>query len=130
MIETATAACSVALVDGETVLAHAHEVVGRGHAERLVPMIGTVLAAADADRAEDILVDCGLSAQVHRQVVRFHLASLFASPRSQVPSTMMTMTTRITTTTVLVLARQMWAPPWKKSLTSVSYKRKSARSGR
>jgi tRNA threonylcarbamoyladenosine biosynthesis protein TsaB len=59
VIDTATAACSVALLDGEAVLARRHEVVGRGHAERLVPMIGEVLADAGMDRADDILVDCG-----------------------------------------------------------------------
>ncbi|WP_116090546.1 tRNA (adenosine(37)-N6)-threonylcarbamoyltransferase complex dimerization subunit type 1 TsaB [Sphingomonas crusticola] len=59
VIETATAACSVALLDGAVVRASAHEIVGRGHAERLVPMIGEVLAAADTSRADLILVDCG-----------------------------------------------------------------------
>jgi tRNA threonylcarbamoyladenosine biosynthesis protein TsaB len=59
VIETATAACSVALLDGDRVVAARHEVVGRGHAERLVPMIGDVLADADAKRADRILVDCG-----------------------------------------------------------------------
>jgi tRNA threonylcarbamoyladenosine biosynthesis protein TsaB len=59
VIETATAACSVALLDGAIVLASAHEVVGRGHAERLVPMIGEVLAAVGDTRADLILVDCG-----------------------------------------------------------------------
>ncbi|WP_420136519.1 tRNA (adenosine(37)-N6)-threonylcarbamoyltransferase complex dimerization subunit type 1 TsaB [Sphingomonas sp.] len=59
VIETATAACSVALLDGTAVRASAHEVVGRGHAERLVPMISEVLAAGGATRADLILVDCG-----------------------------------------------------------------------
>src|SRR6187402_2735190 len=59
VIETATAACSVALLAGRTRLAGAHELVGRGHAERLVPMIGEVLAAAGLERADLILVDCG-----------------------------------------------------------------------
>jgi tRNA threonylcarbamoyl adenosine modification protein YeaZ len=56
VIETATAACSVALIEGTTVIASAHEVVGRGHAERLVPMIA---ALPDGGRADAILVDCG-----------------------------------------------------------------------
>lgn len=56
VIETATAACSVALIEGATVVASAHEVVGRGHAERLVPMIA---ALPDGGRADAILVDCG-----------------------------------------------------------------------
>jgi len=59
VIETATAACSVALLDGDRVVAARHELVGRGHAERLVPMIGEVLAEAGLNRAELILVDCG-----------------------------------------------------------------------
>ena len=56
VIETATAACSVALIEGTAVIASAHEVVGRGHAERLVPMIA---ALPDGGRADAILVDCG-----------------------------------------------------------------------
>jgi len=59
VIETATAACSVALLDGDRILAARHELVGRGHAERLVPMIGEVLAEAGAERAASIQVDCG-----------------------------------------------------------------------
>ncbi len=56
VIETATAACSVALLEGATVLAQGHEIVGRGHAERLMPMIETCMEGSHADR---ILVDCG-----------------------------------------------------------------------
>lgn len=56
VIETATAACSAALLDGDAVLAEAHEIVGRGHAERLVPMIAELL---DGRRPDSILVDCG-----------------------------------------------------------------------
>ncbi|WP_066812246.1 tRNA (adenosine(37)-N6)-threonylcarbamoyltransferase complex dimerization subunit type 1 TsaB [Sphingomonas asaccharolytica] len=56
VIETATAACSVALIEGTTVVASAHEVVGRGHAERLIPMIANL---PDGGRADAILVDCG-----------------------------------------------------------------------
>jgi tRNA threonylcarbamoyladenosine biosynthesis protein TsaB len=56
IIETATAACSVALIEGGSVLAAAHEVVGRGHAEKLVPMIGSLPGQGRAPR---ILVDCG-----------------------------------------------------------------------
>jgi tRNA threonylcarbamoyl adenosine modification protein YeaZ len=59
VIETATAACSVALLDGDHVLAARHELVGRGHAERLVPMISEVLGEAGQDRADLIQVDCG-----------------------------------------------------------------------
>lgn len=56
VIDTATAACSVALIDGGVVVAAFHEVVGRGHAERLVPMIAEL---PDGGRADDILVDVG-----------------------------------------------------------------------
>ena len=56
VIDTATAACSVALIDGDAVIAEAHEVVGRGHAERLLPMIA---ALPEGGRAPRILVDCG-----------------------------------------------------------------------
>lgn len=56
VIDTATAACSVALLDGARVIARAHDVVGRGHAEKLVPMIAGL---PDGGRAERILVDCG-----------------------------------------------------------------------
>ncbi|MBW8745301.1 MAG: tRNA (adenosine(37)-N6)-threonylcarbamoyltransferase complex dimerization subunit type 1 TsaB [Sphingomonas sp.] len=59
VIETATAACSVALLDGDRVVAARHELVGRGHAERLVPMIGEVLDEAGVNRANLIQVDCG-----------------------------------------------------------------------
>lgn len=56
VIETGAAACSVALLDGHRVIAERHEVVGRGHAERLVPMIGEL---PEGGRADGILVDCG-----------------------------------------------------------------------
>jgi tRNA threonylcarbamoyladenosine biosynthesis protein TsaB len=56
IIETATAACSAALVDGTELVDERHELVGRGHAERLVPMIEALLAGR---RPDSILVDCG-----------------------------------------------------------------------
>lgn len=56
VIETATAACSVALIEDGVVLAAIHEIVGRGHAERLVPMIAELPGGG---RAERVLVDCG-----------------------------------------------------------------------
>ena len=56
VIETATAACSVALIRAGTVVAERHEEVGRGHAERLIPMIAEL---PDGGRAGRILVDCG-----------------------------------------------------------------------
>lgn len=56
VIETSTAACSVALVESGAVIAAAHQVVGRGHAERLLPMIADLPGGG---RADAILVDCG-----------------------------------------------------------------------
>lgn len=56
VIETATDACSVALIEGERVVASRHEVVQRGHAERLLPMIAEL---PDGGRADVILVDVG-----------------------------------------------------------------------
>ncbi len=56
VIETSTTACSVALIEDGAVIARAHEVVGRGHAERLVPMIAELPSGGRADR---IIVDCG-----------------------------------------------------------------------
>ena len=56
VIDTATAACSVALIERGKVVAARHDVVGRGHAERLVPMIATLPGGG---RADDILVDVG-----------------------------------------------------------------------
>ncbi|MFT3977371.1 MAG: tRNA (adenosine(37)-N6)-threonylcarbamoyltransferase complex dimerization subunit type 1 TsaB, partial [Sphingomonas bacterium] len=56
VIDTATAACSVALIEGGRVIDARHETVGRGHAERLVPMIAEL---AGGGRAGRILVDVG-----------------------------------------------------------------------
>jgi tRNA threonylcarbamoyl adenosine modification protein YeaZ len=56
VIETSTTACSVALIDAGAVIARTHDVVGRGHAERLIPMIADL---PDGGRADRILVDCG-----------------------------------------------------------------------
>ncbi len=57
VIDSATAACSAALIapDG-AVVDERHELVGRGHAERLVPMVAELL---DGRRPASILVDCG-----------------------------------------------------------------------
>lgn len=55
-IECASEACSVALFDGERLVAHDHRVLGRGHAESLIPMIAALPAKGRADR---ILVSRG-----------------------------------------------------------------------
>jgi tRNA threonylcarbamoyl adenosine modification protein YeaZ len=56
VIDTATAACSVALIEDGRVIAAQHREVGRGHAEQLLPMIADL---PDGGRAAHILVDVG-----------------------------------------------------------------------
>lgn len=56
VIETATPALSVALIADGRVLAEHHEVVGRGHAERLMPIVAALLGDRVPTR---IVVDCG-----------------------------------------------------------------------
>ena len=46
-IDTALGACSAAVLDGDTVLAHRFETMDRGHAERLAPMVREVMQEAD-----------------------------------------------------------------------------------
>lgn len=50
VIDTATSACSVALFDDDRVVASHHEVIGRGHAERLLPFIAELPERGRADR--------------------------------------------------------------------------------
>ena len=45
-LDTTGGACSCALVDDGRILAHISEPIGRGHAERLAPMVAELLAAA------------------------------------------------------------------------------------
>ena len=56
IVDSATAACSAALVEGDRLIDERYELVGRGHAERLLPMIADLLGSA---RPDAILVDCG-----------------------------------------------------------------------
>lgn len=56
LIDSATEACSVALFEGDTLLAGDLRVLGRGHAEQLVPMIA---ALPDKGRAGRICVSLG-----------------------------------------------------------------------
>lgn len=56
VIDSATEACSAALFDGDTLLAGTFEMLGRGHAERLVPMIA---ALPGQGRADYIAVNVG-----------------------------------------------------------------------
>ena len=57
VIDSATAACSAALIGADGALLEARcELVGRGHAEKLLPMVADMLAGR---RPDAILVDCG-----------------------------------------------------------------------
>lgn len=56
VIDTATRACSVALFEDGQLLAGCHEVIGRGHAERLLPLIADL---PDKGKADRIMVDVG-----------------------------------------------------------------------
>jgi len=56
-LDTSSSACTAALFDGSgTCVARRDEIIGRGHAERLVPMIAELLDGRSADR---ILVGVG-----------------------------------------------------------------------
>ncbi|WP_292961458.1 tRNA (adenosine(37)-N6)-threonylcarbamoyltransferase complex dimerization subunit type 1 TsaB [Novosphingobium sp. UBA1939] len=56
VIDSATEDCSVALFDGDDLIAGECLALGRGHAERLVPMIAALPGKGHADA---IAVDCG-----------------------------------------------------------------------
>ena len=56
VIDTATRACSVALYDSEAIVASHHEVIGRGHAERLLPIIAEL---PERGRADQVVVNVG-----------------------------------------------------------------------
>lgn len=56
VIESATEACSVALFQGDALLACEHRLIGRGHAEQLVPMISQL---PDRGKAGRIAVSLG-----------------------------------------------------------------------
>ena len=55
-IETATEACSVALFDDGKLVTNEHTVLGRGHAETLIPMIASL---PENGKAERIIVSLG-----------------------------------------------------------------------
>jgi tRNA threonylcarbamoyladenosine biosynthesis protein TsaB len=55
-IETTALACSVALINDRQIVASLNEDVGRGHAERLIPMIANLPGGGQAD---EIIVSCG-----------------------------------------------------------------------
>jgi len=54
--DTSSAACTAALFEGGECILRRDEVIGRGHAERLVPMLAEML---DSRRATDIVVGVG-----------------------------------------------------------------------
>jgi tRNA threonylcarbamoyladenosine biosynthesis protein TsaB len=54
--DTSSAACTAALFDGEICVAQRDELIARGHAERLVPMIDELL---EGRRADQLLVGVG-----------------------------------------------------------------------
>ncbi|NUQ17793.1 MAG: tRNA (adenosine(37)-N6)-threonylcarbamoyltransferase complex dimerization subunit type 1 TsaB [Sphingomonas sp.] len=54
--DTSSVACTAALFDGRQCIERRDELIGRGHAERLVPMIAELL---DGRRADQILVGVG-----------------------------------------------------------------------
>jgi tRNA threonylcarbamoyladenosine biosynthesis protein TsaB len=56
VIDTATGACSVALFENTMLLDGRHDIIGRGHAERLVPMLSEL---PDKGRADSIHVNIG-----------------------------------------------------------------------
>ena len=57
--DTSSVACTAALFDGAgACIARRDELIGRGHAERLVPMIAELLDGRQADR---ILVGIGIT---------------------------------------------------------------------
>jgi tRNA threonylcarbamoyladenosine biosynthesis protein TsaB len=60
-LDTCLSSCSVAVLDGERVLASAREVMARGHQERLAPMARQVMAEAGVafDKLDRIAVTVG-----------------------------------------------------------------------
>jgi tRNA threonylcarbamoyladenosine biosynthesis protein TsaB len=48
-VDTALGGCSVALLDGEKILAHIFEAMDRGHAERLAPMVDEAMKQASVE---------------------------------------------------------------------------------
>ena len=55
IIDSASEACSVALLEAGAVVDYRHEIIGRGHAERLVPLIAELAGGGSrsCDREPD-----------------------------------------------------------------------------
>jgi tRNA threonylcarbamoyladenosine biosynthesis protein TsaB len=58
-VDTALGACSVALVDGENIRSHIFEVMDRGHAERLAPMVQEAMTGREFSSLERLAVTVG-----------------------------------------------------------------------
>jgi tRNA threonylcarbamoyladenosine biosynthesis protein TsaB len=58
-VETCLGACSVALLDGETILAHRFELMERGHAEALAPMVEEAMRGHDFAGLDRLAVTVG-----------------------------------------------------------------------
>jgi tRNA threonylcarbamoyladenosine biosynthesis protein TsaB len=58
-VDTALGACSVALVDGEDIRAHIFEVMDRGHAERLAPMVQEAMTGTEFSSLDRLAVTVG-----------------------------------------------------------------------
>ncbi|HEX2761693.1 MAG TPA: tRNA (adenosine(37)-N6)-threonylcarbamoyltransferase complex dimerization subunit type 1 TsaB [Rhizomicrobium sp.] len=58
-VETCLGACSVALLQGEQVLAHRWQAMERGHAEALAPMVEEILRGADIHSLDRLAVTVG-----------------------------------------------------------------------
>ena len=57
--DTSAAHCAAALLQGDRVLAHRHEEMARGQAERLFPLLAEILAEAGAGWHDLAVIGCG-----------------------------------------------------------------------
>lgn len=58
-VDTALGGCSVALLDGDKILAHIFEAMDRGHAERLAPMVQEAMGTAEFSSLTHLAVTTG-----------------------------------------------------------------------
>ena len=58
-VDTALGACSVAVLDGDTVLAHRFEEMARGHAEALAPMVQEAMTGLGFESLDRLAVTTG-----------------------------------------------------------------------
>jgi tRNA threonylcarbamoyl adenosine modification protein YeaZ len=82
-LDTTGSLCSAAVVQGDTVLASISEKIGRGHAERLAPMVQEVMAEAkvSADQIDRLAVCTGPGSFTGLRVALSY-AKGFALPRN------------------------------------------------